>query len=355
MDRSTPEYGVWTRARLDAETLRAAQHRVAILALPQASLTNVAAVFEDLQGANTVQPRDRDRPRFAPRIVAADPRPRPTLSGMTLTPHGTLDDTRYDAVVLPTLYDDGSLSGSIDSPFLTDAEKAWLQKQHGDGATVSTMCSGAYPLAEAGLLDGHDAAMHRLYEEPFRTRYPKVRVLTRRSLVVSGERRELLTGGESVYSSDVSLYLIARFCGAEVAMRFARLYGRSWSETLHEGLSHDPAEIDDRVIALARRFILDHLTDPAVVRAAASMTRLNPRTFTRRFTRATGLSPREFVSTARIERARDLLTRSRMPIEDVAARLGYSDRAAFAKTFRAKTGVTPAEYRARFQGAARLA
>lgn len=351
MARDGFESSVWRREAFGEHAAGSAAVRVAILALPQASVANIAAVYEDLQSVNMLPSPPNTPPRFAVRIVAESTEPRRALSGLTLTPQRALDEERYDAVVIPTLFDDGCLSDPDYGPILTDRERAWLRAQHDGGALFSTMCSGAYALADAGLLDGCACAMHWLYCEAFGARFPEVQVVPRRTLVVSGARREFVSGGVSVYSADVSLFNIARFLGPETALHFATLYGRSWSEALHAQVAQPLAEseTEDRVVALAKRFFLDHLAGSGLVNAAAELANLAPRTLCRRFQRATGVSPRTFITTARMERARALLSRGRMPIEDVAAKVGYADRSAFAKTFREKTGLAPARYRGRFQ------
>ncbi len=348
---------LWHGADLSRRAFEAAQVRVAILALPQASLATIATVFEDLEAVNTLPDAPGAPPRFAARVVGAAATPTETLSGLPLLRHDGLTDDVYDAVVVPALFDDGHLSDPAAGPLLTDEESSWLRQQHAAGAVLSTMCTGTYAIADAGLLNGHEGAVHWLYEGAFAARYPEVRVLSRRPLVVSGPNREFVTGGASVYSSDVSLFNITRFFGASVAMTFAVLYGKSWSDALYE-TPPDAVNLgdqEDRIVALAKRFFHDHLADPALVTAAADLANLNVQTFSRRFRRATGVSPRAFILTKRMERARELLAHTRVPVEEVAARVGYSDRSSFSKAFQDQAGLAPASYRRRLQAASALA
>lgn len=357
MQDDARDYRTWTGTSAEGEGMAREPVRVAILALPQASMANMASVFEDLQAVNMLAPGPAAGLRFKPRIVAASREPRPSIGGLMLTPHAALDERDYDVVVLPTLYDDGCLTDPGYGPILSNTEHDWLRRQHAAGALLSTMCSGAYALAESGILDGQDSAMHPLYADQFQARFPRVRVQKKRTLVVSGERREIVTGGQSVYSADVSLYMIAQFHGAPLALEFAMLYGKTWSEAMHEEtLATAGASSDgDQVVSLAKEFFHMHLADSGLVSAAADLANLNAQTFSRRFQRATGLSPREFVTGLRMERAMRLLAGSRIPIEDIAIRVGYADRSSFAKAFRDRAGIPPAEYRMRFQTAARLA
>ena len=351
-----PDYALWRPADPGEELPARAHAQVAILLVRQASLSNVVTVYEDLRAVNTLEPRDAACERFDIRILAEEPGPFRSLSGLTLDPHGTLDDQRFDAVILPTLFDDGCLTDPDHPALLSPAQRAWILDQHAGGAVFTTTCSGVYLLAETGLLNGHAAAMNTLYAAALAERYPDVAVQTRRPLVVSGPARNFVTGGDSIYSADVSLFNIARFMGPDLALRYARLYGKTWTEALHDhaepGTAPDAPQ--DRMMDLARSFILGHLSEPGVVGAAAELANVSPRTFSRRFRRAIGRDPRSYVTDMRMARARDLLARSRMPIEDIAHRLGYADRTSFTKTFRARNGLPPAEYRMRFQGAAGL-
>lgn len=342
---------LWLGADRSRESFEAAQVRVAVLALPQASLATIATVIEDLEAVNRLPDAVGAPPRFAARVVGRADLSPVTLSGLRLPRDADLGGEIYDAVVVPSLFDDGKLSEPTSGPILQAEEVAWLKRQHAAGTVFSTMCTGTFALGDAGLLNGERGAVHWLYEDAFAARYPDVEVLSRRPLVVSGARREFVTGGASVYSSDVSLFNITRFFGTAVAMNFAILYGKSWSDALYETPS-EPVNLgdqDDRIVALGKKFFHDHLAEPGLVAAAADLANVSQRTFSRRFQQATGMSPRAFILEKRLERARDLLTRSRLPIEEVAARVGYADRATFSNTFRQHAGLSPARYRRRLQ------
>lgn len=347
---------LWLGADLTQDAFEAAQVRVAVLALPQASLATIATVIEDIEAVNRLPDGDGAPPRFAARVVGRGDLAPLTLSGLPTPRNADLDDQLYDAVVAPSLFDDGTLSDPASGPILHPSEVLWLQRQHAAGAVFSTMCTGSFALAEAGLLDGQRGAVHWLYEQAFAARYPAVDVLSRRPLVVSGARREFVTGGASVYSSDVSLFNITRFFGGAVAMDFAVLYGKSWSDALYETAPDDVnlGDQEDRIVALAKKFFHDHLAEPALVAAAADMANLSQRTLSRRFQKATGVPPRTFIAQKRMERAQDLLVRSRLPVEEIAARVGYADRSTFAKTFLGHVGLSPAAFRRRLQAASRF-
>lgn len=353
MGDDAPDYDYWTRPDTSAATMAAAERAVAILLLPQASAASALTIYEDLCALNHITKGER-RPRVAPRLVKSGEGRHRSLSGADILSQAGLGDVhRYDAVVIPALFDDGALSKAGAPPVADEEEAAWLRRQHAEGAVFAAMCTGGYALAEAGLLDGLSCTTHPLFAAAFAARYPKVKVDTRRSLVVSGPRREFVSGGQSIYSADVSLYVIARFFGTALALRFAGLYGKPVAGALDSGEEGEDTQADLTVL-LAKRFILQHLAAPSLVSAAAEMAHLGERTFCRRFTRAVGLTPRAFILEARMSQAKDLLSGTRLPIEEVAARVGYADRSSFAKLFKDRTGETPAGYRRRYQAPVRL-
>jgi transcriptional regulator GlxA family with amidase domain len=352
-------YRRWHQVDIGQEALESARFRVGILLLPQASMANVFSVLEDLAAVNNLPGADQSKPSFAARIIAEEPGPFRSISGGFLMPHGTLGDFGlFDAIVLPTLYDDGYLSIAEREPILTAAQREWLHAQHNAGATFSTMCSGVFPLAESGLLKTSAVAMHPLYAATFAHRFPSIPAVTRRSLVVSGQRDEFISGGYSTYSADVSLYLIARFLGPEAALSFAKLYQKDWNAALQVGDTSQPHENQnqspDMTVRLAQRYMLDHLSAPSLVSAAAALAHLDERTFSRRFKRATGLRPSDYVFRQRMRRAQDLLVRCRMPIEEIATRVGYYDRSSFSKAFKVHANQSPAQYRKQNQLPLRL-
>ena len=334
-----------------------AQFRAAIPLIPQASLSNVLAMYEDMIAVNTIAAAHGIARPFDVRIVGETAEPFTGLSGATILPNGTMTaGDRFDCVLLPVLYDDGCLSDANYGPILAPVTLDWTRAQHAGGARFSMMCSASLALADTGLLDGHATSMFPLYAEAFRARFPDVTLPPNQTLIVSGDQGEFVSGGDSVYSSDVSLYTIRQHLGPEIALQFARLYCKAYDEVLYDMAAPHRVDVasSDRTVALAQHFMLSHLDAPSLVSATARMVNMSDRGFSRRFQRATGQPAREFVLDRRMERARSLLSESRIPIEEIAARVGYADRAAFAKAFKRKTGATPASYRAKFQVPANL-
>lgn len=210
-------------------------------------------------------------------------------------------------------------------------------------------------LAEAGLLDGQDSTTHWGYCEAMAARYPNTRVHPNRALVISGEGRLVLGGGWTSWH-DVTLFLIARFFGAEEAMRVARLNLLHWRDLGQKPYASlmRTRQVEDAVIAKCQEWIALHYDEDAPVAAMARLSGLPERSFKRGFARATGMSPIAYVHTLRLEESKHILETMDLPIEAVANEVGYEDASFFGRLFRRQVGLTPAQYRKRF-GALRRA
>ena len=228
---------------------------------------------------------------------------------------------------------------------------AWLQAMHARGALLCSACSGIFLLAETGVFDGKEATVHFGYARAFAAVHPAVTIHPERVLVISGHREELVCSGASTTWHDMVLYLIARHAGATAAQAVARMFALQWHQ---EGLTpyivfegrtdHGDAEIGSAQQWLSRHFSVANPVDEVVKRS-----RLAERTFKRRFTAATGLTPIDYVQRLRVEDAKRRLERTDASVEDISWRVGYEDAAFFRRLFRRTTGMAPGAYRKRFR------
>jgi transcriptional regulator GlxA family with amidase domain len=227
----------------------------------------------------------------------------------------------------------------------------WLGAMHARGAVLCSACSGIFLLAETGLFDGRDATVHFGYARAFSTTYPAIPIHPERVLVVSGRREELVCSGASMAWHDLVLYLIARFAGSTAAQDVARLFALQWHQ---DGLTpyivfEGRRDHGDGDIVRAQEWLETHFQVANPVEEMIRRSRLAERTFTRRFTSATGLTPIAYVQRVRIEHAKRRLERTDAPVEKISWQVGYDDPAFFRRLFRRTTGMAPGAYRKRFR------
>ena len=326
------------------------QLTVALLALPESTASTLYGMFDVLASPgrdwNLLIEGKPGQSRVRPLIVSAEGRRMRTPGGLWIEPDCALAQCpRPDVVVVPDLM----LPPEVDLGGRYPTETAWLNRLYAEGATVTAACSGAMVLAETGLLDDQDATTHWAYCDAMAKRYPRVRVHPARTLVVSGSGQLILAGGGAAWH-DLALFLIARFYGVEEAMRVARLHLLDWHHVGQQPFASLTCkrQADDAVIGKCQEWIAQNYEQDSPVAGMVRLSGLADRSFKRRFARATGMSPLEYVHTLRLEEAKHLLETSDLPVEAVANEVGYEDASFFGRLFRRKVGLTAAQYRKRF-------
>jgi transcriptional regulator GlxA family with amidase domain len=264
---------------------------------------------------------------------------------LQVTPERALGEGVADVVIVCDIH-----LGPGDTPEGRWREEiAWVRRHVERGALVCSTCSGAVLLAEAGLLDGVEAASHWALADLFRDRYPSVKFRPERILCDSGRKGRLITTGGASSWQDLALYLIARFCGAQEASRVARLFllgDRGYGQLPFSSMAR-PRQHTDAVISRIQSWIIENYAIANPVSTMIGRSGLSERSFKRRFTAATGYTPLEYAQTLRIENAKQILEQQDIAIDEVGAAVGYEDPTFFRRLFKRTVGVTPAQYRLR--------
>jgi len=262
-------------------------------------------------------------------------------SGFTVTAPAGLDVlARADSVVVPGYQD-------IDAPVSQQVVDA-LRAAHTRGARLVSICSGAFVLAAAGLLDGRPATTHWRVADKLRRRYPKIDVRPNQLYVDDGD---ILTSAGVTAGVDLCLHLIRTDHGAAAANSRARdlvappnrAGGQAqYIETLLP-------QANGSELAQLRDWMLDNLAQPLSLGALAQRAHMSRRTFIRRFREETGTSPMDWLTNARIDRARVLLETTDEPIERLGPRTGLGAPASLRASFHRHLGTSPQEYRTLFR------
>lgn len=283
------------------------------------------------------------QPAFRVRTATLDGKPVRSSYGLAITPDVALDEVqRSDIIIVST-------SGLDTDARIADnaALVPWLRQHYEQGAYVAGVCMATAYLAEAGLLDGRMATTHWALGDDFLRRYPKVN--WRPDLFVTEDSRVLCSGG--VYAAmDISLYLVEKLCGHEIAVQCAKALLLPMPRIHQSGYAMVPISQphSDERIRTAEAFLQENFRDDVSTQTLADRCGLGARTFVRHFKAATGRLPAAYLQALRIDAAKSMLERDNRPIQLISTDVGYDDVAFFRSLFKRTTGMTPAEYRAHF-------
>ena len=244
-------------------------------------------------------------------------------------------------IIPPTMVD-------LPDPEVPSGVVSWIRNRHAAGATLVSLCSGAFILAETGLVDGKSVATHQICAAALAKRFPQIFVDVNRRIIDHGD---IVTAGGFLAWVDVGLFLVDRFLGPAKMAETARFV---LSDPAADGARYftgfaPPQTHGDRAVLKAQEWI--HMRDGRSVSLAAmaSAAGLERRTLLRRFASATGATPIQYCRAVRIARARELLVGGDTSQKQIAQSLGYKDVASFARVFRKAVGSAPGAYRKKFR------
>jgi transcriptional regulator GlxA family with amidase domain len=262
-----------------------------------------------------------------------------TTSGFGVSPQAGLDALRdADTVVVPGY-------GEIFSPLPEEATTA-LRAAADRGARMLSVCTGAFALAHAGLLDGRRATTHWGWASELATRFPAVEVEADALYVDEGK---VMTSAGLSAGIDLSLHAIRKDFGAVVGEKVARrMVAAPHREGGQAQFFKAPAPEVSGSLEPTRRWIAERLGEPLDVAAMSRHAGVSPRTFARRFRAETGTTPLQWLLAQRVLEARRLLEESDLPVEAVAWRSGFGNAASLREHFRRATATTPSAYRRTF-------
>ena len=322
---------------------------VALLATPDSTASTLFGFFDCLAGTRRdwsfLHGEAEATSPFRPLLVSRQRETFSAANGVRITPDVALADCPAPQVLCIT-----DLAVPPGEPVAQryDAEVRWVREAHAAGALVASACSGAVLLACTGLLDGLEATSHWAYCDALQRQHPRTRWHPERGLVAAGER--ILMAGSGVAWHLLVLALIARFAGPQEAMRVARINLMDPGQTppvAYASLTRGGCAADP-LVARCQAWVAMNYACESPVGQMVALSGLAERTFKRRFTQATGMTPLEYVHTLRLEEAKQMLESGDAPVEAVALEVGYQDASFFGRLFRRHVGLTPAQYRRRF-------
>jgi transcriptional regulator GlxA family with amidase domain len=313
---------------------------IEVLAYPAVQLLDVTGPLQVFATANDLMVRSGAEPAYSIRLVASGGNSVQASAGFALV-----------ADPLP------SLSSSIDTLVVAGGEGVnsvgtelidWVHQRAQQARRVVSICTGAFLLASAGLLNGKRAATHWLHCDDFAERFPSVEVDGNSIFVRDGS---IWTSAGVTAGIDLALALVEEDLGRSLALDVARylvvfLKRPGGQAQFSEVLSLQSAE--DKFGAL-HEWISKHLADDLSLTVLAEQAGMSERSFSRHYAEATGLTPARAVERLRVEGARRFLTDTRLPVKRIAQRCGFGSEETMRRSFLRLLSVAPQDYRARFR------
>ena len=311
--------------------------KIAILLLPEALNSTITGPADVIFAASLISNKSWEID-----IVSKSAVPVKCFNGIFITPSNIIKSNDiYDYVIIPSLII--SQNGLLDD--YTDY-LAWLLWQSENRAKIASICTGAFLLAQTGLLNGKKATTHWSFTESFRKKYPDIELDGKATLVDNGST--LCCAAGSAWQ-DLILHILQQNMNNSDVLSISETYqlqrhnlGQQSFCGLPEGL------ITDRAIEKSIQCLKSNYSGENALEAAIQASKLTPRTFQRRFKAYSGKSPAHYLQLLRVERAKEILTFEHKPIEQICFDVGYEDTSYFRRLFKKQTGMSMREYRSRY-------
>ncbi|HEY5287579.1 MAG TPA: DJ-1/PfpI family protein [Solirubrobacteraceae bacterium] len=321
-----------------------APRRIAILAFPEVQSLDVTGPLEVFAGAQTlIEAVGRDDRGYEVLTFSHDGALLRTSSGLQITPHGSFSETprRLDTLIVAGGY--GSHAASKDPATLE-----WIASTSKRARRTASVCTGAFLLAAAGLLDGRRATTHWSAARELAKRYPKVQVDPEPIFLRDGP---IWTSAGVTAGMDLALALVEEDLDRDAALAIARqlvLFLRRPGNQAQFSATIAAQEPQHEPLREVRHHILENPAADLSVEALAQRAHMSPRHFARLFRAETGVTPARHVESVRLEAARRALEDSAQPVAEVARTCGFGTPETMRRSFLRVLAVGPAEYRRRF-------
>jgi transcriptional regulator GlxA family with amidase domain len=322
---------------------------ITILALRNAVLASIADSRHVFSMVNEFLQQAGKPPLFQVQLAGLTAEVKLNKGLYSLHPDVLLKDiTHTDLVIIP------SMTGDMLSATYTNTDYApWIAQQYKNGAEVASLCVGAFLVAFSGILKDKQCTTHWQYANELRHFYPSVKVVEEKVMTV--QQGVYSSGGNNAYWN-LLLYLVEKYTDRQIAIHTAKYFvidldrHQQTPFVIFSGLK----DHEDEVIKNAQDFIEAHYEDKLTVDSIADQFNVTRRTFERRFKKATYLTVAEYIQHVKIEAAKKQLETGRRSITEVMLAVGYSDTQTFRDVFKKITGMTPVDYRDKYNSGVRM-
>jgi transcriptional regulator GlxA family with amidase domain len=316
---------------------------ISILVPHDAVMASIVDPITLFNGVNDFLEAKGESPMFQVQLVGMSKQVKLTKGQFSVHTDALFSEVeRTDLVIIPAIGGDLKAAIKKNEDFVP-----WIIKQHKAGAEVASLCIGAFLLASTGLINGKECSSHWLTADLFREMFPEVTLVDGR--IVTEQGGLYSSGGATSYWS-LLLHLVEKYAGREMSIMASKIYALEIDRKTQSPfvMFNGQKKHEDEPIKQAQEFIEANLTEKISVEELASKFAIGRRHFERRFKTATNNSPLEYIQRVRIEAAKKLFETSHKNVNEVMYEVGYVDNKAFRTLFKKITGLTPIEYRNKY-------
>jgi len=261
----------------------------------------------------------------------------------TVNPHTHISAIKKtDLIIIPSLNHNYQKSVKANQSLIV-----WIEKQYRQGAEIASICTGAFLLASSGLLDGRTCSTHWSAADNLRTMFPKINVQTDKLIT---DENGIYTNGGAYSFLNLIIYLVEKYYDRQTAIFCSKVFQIEMDRQSQSAfiIFKGQKTHEDDVIKKAQAYIEDHVDEKISIEQLSSKFAVGRRNFDRRFIKATGNTPIEYSQRVKIESAKKTFETTRKTINEVMYDVGYADVKAFREVFRKITGMSPLEYRSKY-------
>ncbi|THU39302.1 helix-turn-helix domain-containing protein [Niastella caeni] len=307
-----------------------------------AHLSSIAGSLEILNRANGYWVKLGNKPMMEVRVVGSVAELKSDIGFFSVYPVDIADVKKTDLVIIPSLLHDYD-NTLKNNPALI----AWIKEQYKRGAEIASICTGAFLLAATGLLEGKTCSTHWSAANDFKRLFPNVNLQIDKLITVEPG---LYTNGGAYSFLNLMLFLVEKYFDRQTAIFCSKVFQIEIERTSQSPFHIFQAQRNhgDELIDQAQTYIEENLSQKISFEELASKLAVSRRNFDRRFIKATGNTPVEYLQRVKVEFAKKALERGRKSIFEVMNEVGYSDDKTFREVFKKITGLSPLDYKGKY-------
>jgi len=324
------------------------KHVTIVIPETDINLSSVTGTYEILNYANNYWRNLGHKLKFEIRLAGFSNEVKADVGFFSIHPQHIHDIIHTDLIIIP------SLSHDYDNMIRDNQELiTWIKEQYKSGAEVASICTGAFLLAATGLLEGKSCSTHWNAATGFKRLFPNINLHVDKLITAD---KGIYTNGGAYSFLNLMLFLIEKYFDRQTAIVCSKVFQIDIDRTSQSPFHIFKAQKNhgDELISKAQSFIEENLSEKISFEELASQLAVSRRNFDRRFIKAVGNTPVEYLQRVKVEVAKRTLEKGRKSIFEVMNEVGYSDDKAFREVFKRITGLSPLEYRAKYSREAEM-